>query len=412
MGADYSSVFEHVPHRGVLIRRAGCGWPSESVGSEGAVALLTMACAPGYTLLTGHPAVTEDAAREQRFAISPYAAQHGGKATATVIIAREVTAAGPPPAPFGVLGVVFRQPRAFSKEDLDFLQAVANIVATAICRQQAEAELRGARKEAERANRAKSEFLSRMSHELRTPLNAILGFAQLLALEIKNKRHRASVDYILKGGHHLLGLINEVLDLARIESGQLQMALVPLDAGDLVRECLCLIDRLAVEARVVCAIDQCFPRARLILADRQRASQVLLNLISNAVKYNRPGGRVTVSGEETSEGRLRIMVADTGPGIAPVDLERLFVPFQRLGQERGTKEGTGLGLVVSLRLTEAMAGRLGVESRVGGGSTFWIELPLFTMPNSMIDCPPAMFAPPGPVPPPPASCISRIIYPI
>jgi len=233
---------------------------------------------------------------------------------------------------------------------------------------------RTARAAAEQANRAKSDFLSRMSHELRTPLNSILGFAQVLQLADLPPRQRESVDYILKGGHHLLGLINEVLDIARIEAGRLALSPEPVRIGDALEQALSLVQPIAEEHGVTIGIANGNHRDQHVLADRQRLAQVLLNLLSNSVKYNRHGGRVDIVCRLASPGRFRISISDTGVGIAPASIERLFSPFERLDAEQSGVEGTGLGLALSKRLIEAMGGAIGVESIVGQGSTFWLEL--------------------------------------
>ncbi len=237
-------------------------------------------------------------------------------------------------------------------------------------------ELEQARHAADQANQAKSEFLSRMSHELRTPLNAVLGFAQLLQMDALSEEQRESVEHIDKGGRHLLGLINEVLDIARIEAGRLTISLEPVPVQSLVQESLDLIAPLAAAEEIQLDGDLADTPERHVQADRQRLKQVLLNLLSNAVKYNRKGGAVTLSYDETPAGRLRISVTDTGPGIAPEKMERLFKPFDRLDVDQTGVEGSGLGLALSKRLAEAMGGSIGVESSVGRGSTFWVELPL------------------------------------
>jgi PAS domain S-box-containing protein len=244
-------------------------------------------------------------------------------------------------------------------------------------RKASEQALAAAKLEAERANRAKSEFLSRMSHDLRTPLNAILGFAQLLEMESLSAEQRESVRHILKGGAHLLGLINEILDIARIESGHLSLSPEPVAIGEIVRHVIELVRPLAAQRGIVFdddVVTVC--GSRHLLADRQRLAQILLNLLSNAVKYNRKGGRVRLACEDVPDGRLRIKVSDTGAGIRPEKLTLLFQPFERLGAEQTGIEGTGLGLVLSRGLAEAMGGKLGVESEVDRGSTFWVELAL------------------------------------
>ncbi|MGI9180792.1 MAG: PAS domain S-box protein [Longimicrobiaceae bacterium] len=240
-------------------------------------------------------------------------------------------------------------------------------------RKRFEQELQRAKEEAERANRAKSEFLSRMSHELRTPMNSILGFAQLLERKPLEQRDRTAVDYILKAGRHLLQLINEVLDIARIEANRQQLSLEPVHVETVAGEAMSLIRPLAAQRG--CRIEDCGPLPDLyVRADRQRLTQVLLNLLSNAVKYNLPDGSVCLLvGEQGDATRLRLGVRDTGPGIAPEKQAQLFVPFERLGAEQSGIEGTGLGLALSKRLVEAMGGSLTVESTVGEGSTFWVE---------------------------------------
>jgi signal transduction histidine kinase/CheY-like chemotaxis protein len=235
-------------------------------------------------------------------------------------------------------------------------------------------ELETARASAEAANQAKSEFLSRMSHELRTPLNAVLGFAQVLELGDLTESQRQSVVQIAKGGQHLLELINDVLDISRIETGNLTLSSEPVLVDDAVADVLELIDPLAAQRDVVCSA-VADAESNYVVADRQRLKQVLLNLLANAVKYNRPGGDVTISYERVGE-HLRIKITDTGPGIPAAKRERLFEPFERLGAEQSDVEGAGIGLALSRRLAEAMNGTVDVESVEGEGSTFWVELQL------------------------------------
>jgi signal transduction histidine kinase len=235
-------------------------------------------------------------------------------------------------------------------------------------------ELEQARVEAEAANRAKSEFLSRVSHELRTPMNAILGFAQLLEWDNLPEEQMESVQQILRAGRHLLKLINEVLDISNIEAGAIAISAQSIEADRLCEEVLALIRPLAEKENV--ALQTAGQAAELhIWADALRLRQVLLNLLSNAVKYNRPGGSVTLGAAAVGEGRVRLWVSDTGWGLSEAQQSRLFMPFDRLGAERSEVEGTGIGLVLARRLVEAMGGTIGVESEEGKGSTFWIELP-------------------------------------
>ena len=236
-------------------------------------------------------------------------------------------------------------------------------------------ELESARALAEKANLAKSDFLSSMSHELRSPLNAILGFAQLMASEIPpaTPSQSASIDQILQAGWYLLELINEILDLAAIESGRLPMSVEPVSLREVLLECQSMIEQQAQKRGQSLTFPSLDP-SPCVLADRIRLKQVLINLLSNAVKYNRPAGTVAVACTATTPDRLRISVRDTGLGLPPEKLAQLFQPFNRLGQEKGGEEGTGIGLVVSKLLVEMMGGVVGVESEVGVGSVFWFEL--------------------------------------
>jgi signal transduction histidine kinase/CheY-like chemotaxis protein len=235
---------------------------------------------------------------------------------------------------------------------------------------------RDAREAAELANQSKSEFLSRMSHELRTPLNAVSGFAQLLQLGRLDETQHESVEQILKGANHLLDLINEVLDITRIESGSFALSPEPVLVSDIIGDVTDLMGSLATHQGihlVGAAGGGCDIH---VLADRQRVKQILLNLVSNAIKYNRTGGTVAISCHGQESDVLRIQVADTGFGIRDEHLSGLFTPFERLGAELTNIEGTGIGLPLSKRLAEAMGGTLDYETTPGRGSTFWVDLPI------------------------------------
>ncbi|MBT7487629.1 MAG: PAS domain S-box protein [Rhodospirillales bacterium] len=246
-------------------------------------------------------------------------------------------------------------------------------------RKQAEDDLKFAKQIAEEANRAKSEFLSSMSHELRTPLNAVLGFSQLLKTnpnETLSEGQVSAVEHIEKGGHHLLTLINDVLDLAKIESGTVELSIESLEVATLVEECFSLLETNADETGIQLN-NRCMPLGnKAIRGDSTRLKQVLLNLLSNGIKYNRDGGEVTLTCSEAGAEMLRINVTDTGMGIPQEQHQELFQPFSRLGQEMTEIEGTGIGLVVTKRLVNEMGGNIGFVSDVGEGSTFWIEIPL------------------------------------
>jgi PAS domain S-box-containing protein len=252
--------------------------------------------------------------------------------------------------------------------------------------QETNTELEAAKAAAEKANRAKSEFLSSMSHELRTPLNAVLGFAQLMASEVPApaQHQQRSIDQILKGGWYLLRLINEILDLAMIESGKVTLSKESMSLTDVLQDCKDMIEPQAAKR----GISLTFPKVDNLFyvhADRTRVKQVMINLLSNAVKYNTTGGSVIVQCVVSGKDRVRISVKDTGAGLAPDQLEQLFQPFNRIGQEQSVEEGTGIGLVVTKQLVELMGGLIGVESSVGIGTVFWVELDSASAPSLALE---------------------------
>jgi len=270
------------------------------------------------------------------------------------------------------------------RDELDDIIGYLLIGSDNSVRKRVEVELHDAMAAAKAANLAKSEFLSSMSHELRTPLNAILGFAQLIesGAPAPTSSQRRSVDQILQAGWHLLKLINEILDLALIESGKLSLSLEPLSLAEVMAECQTMIEPQALSRGVGVS----FPQTKsphYIKADRTRVKQVLINLLSNAIKYNKSGGSVSVEYAVFAVERIRISVKDTGDGLTTEQLAHLFEPFNRMGREASGEEGTGIGLVVCKRLMESMHGLIGADSISGEGSTFWVELGLTERPKTL-----------------------------
>lgn len=274
-----------------------------------------------------------------------------------------------------------------------YLRGFAKLTRDLTERRKVEVELTNATAVAEKANLAKSDFLSCMSHELRSPLNAILGFAQLMDSDVPapTPSQKASIDQILHAGWYLLELINEILDLAVIESGKLSLSEEPVLLAEVMQECREMMEPLGQQRGITLS----FPVMDMpvfVIADRTRLKQVLVNLLSNAIKYNTPQGCVEVKCRESMPGRLRVSICDTGEGLPPEKLMLLFQPFNRLGKEGGAEEGTGIGLVMSKRLVELMGGVIGVDSRVGVGSVFWFELNLTAAPNLSAGGKPALAA--------------------
>jgi PAS domain S-box-containing protein len=376
LGVEFVKLLEQTlpkaddpPLQNDMVVRSVLGLPQEWIGQ--AVSSSREGTLSSYVLSLREPVIIADLATDRRFK-QPLRMQELGVVSGVAVI---IAGSG---RPFGLMIACTRRRRAFNPDDVNFFQSIANVLAEAIERKRTEAALNQAKEEAEKANLAKSEFLSRMSHELRTPLNAILGFGQLLEIENLEGSQRESVEQIVRAGRHLLGMVNEVLDIARIESGNLLLAPETVNINLLLREAADLIRPLADARQIELVLppkSEC--SGRHALADRQRLRQSVLNLLSNAVKYNRRGGRVTFREGLSADGqRLRIEIADTGLGIAPDKLSKLFTPFERLGAEKTAVEGSGIGLALSKRLVEAQGGRIGVESVEGQGSTFWVEIPI------------------------------------
>ncbi|MBC7436083.1 MAG: response regulator [Bdellovibrionales bacterium] len=263
------------------------------------------------------------------------------------------------------------------RDDHDEIIGYLMIATDNSVRRQVELELQQAMAAAEKANLAKSDFLSSMSHELRTPLSAILGFAQLIesGMPQPTPSQKRSVDQILQAGWYLLELINEILDLALVESGKLSLSPEPMSLADALQECEAMVEPQAAKQGVSVRF-QPLAASHFVMADRTRVKQIIINLLSNAIKYNKPGGSVLVDCVLLSPERIRIRVEDTGVGMSPVQLKQLFQPFNRLGQEGTSEQGTGIGLVMTKRLIELMGGAIGVDSTAGEGSVFWIEMKL------------------------------------
>ncbi len=361
---DYCSILEVSPGQSELRALAEAGWPDPSMTRVSG----GLNSQSGYTLIVRCPVIMEDSHAETRFQISDEARVSGARSGVTVAIE-----AGNEP--IGVLAAFSQQPRTFTQDDVFFLQSVANVLSAAIERQRAEESIRLAIAQAEGANRAKTEFLSRMSHELRTPLNAILGFAQLLEIDSPTPSQTESIEHISRAGRNLLSLINEVLDISRLESGHTSFTPEPIEVAPFLREMRECAQAVAAEHGVEIILDPSGEDSREVFADRPRLSQVFQNLLSNGVKYNRSGGKVTISVRNQRDQSVCISVADTGIGIAPEKLARLFLPFERCGAGGMNIEGSGIGLALSRSVVRALGGELDAESVEHHGSTFRIVLP-------------------------------------
>ena len=371
-----NTILELEPGPGRYVLRGCHCWP-ETVQSQAVVIQEGTGSLLGFTLLTKAPVLVADYRTETRFEVPPLLKESGAVSGMSVIIHGEDDSV------YGTVSVHDRRQREFTSDDVAFVQAIANILSAAITRQRSRASLQNAldeaaaaRREAERANRAKSDFLSRMSHELRTPLNAILGFGQLLQMEEgATEMNKDCADHVVSAGRHLLSLVDDVLDIARIESGNDVPRLTSVPVAGLLEQTVQLVRPDAAERGVRLELLATYPAHAALLADERRLRQVLLNLLSNAIKYNSPGGQVTVECRAARAGTLRLRVQDTGPGLTPEQIARLWSPFERLGAEQRGIQGTGLGLAVSRRLAEAMGGVIGLDSVPGEGSIFWVDLP-------------------------------------
>ena len=328
--------------------------------------------------------IVNEVSSESRFSPSRPVTATGVKSGISVVLSNDKS-------PFGVLTAFSLSHRHFSRDDSLFLQSLANVLSGAIFRRKSEEQLREARARAEHASRAKSDFLSRMSHELRTPLNAVLGFAQLLRFNANHPKQIESIDHISNAGEHLLSLINEVLDVARIEAGGMSVQPVPIPLPPFLLETAELLRPLADRHYVRIRIEPHTTPSPTAFADRQRLKQVLINLLSNAIKYNRPEGDVSVSTQHNPETKtVRISIRDSGFGIPESKMHRIFSTFDRLDAETQGIEGSGIGLALTKGLLEAMNGSITVQSEENIGSTFTVTLP---------EADPALVPPPEPAPP-------------
>lgn len=392
LNVEYCKVLELLPGEEVLLLRAGVGWKE---GSVGRTRMSKDGDSPaGYTLISSQPVIVSDYRTEERFQAPDLLREHGVVSGVSIVI-------GDPRQPFGVLGAHSAKPRQFSEDDVHFLQAVASLIAAAVTRARAEAEIQrlnqdlerrverrtaelahlnrelaARNQEVERANRLKSEFLATMSHELRTPLNSVIGFTELLARQKGgplNEKQRRFLGHIDEAARHLLQLISDILDLSRIEAGRVELSCEYFDLGESLAEVRSVIHPLAALKRLTLAAEA--PPGTEIYADRIRFKQMLYNLLSNAVKFTPEGGRVWVECSLEPAG-VRIVVADTGVGICAEEQEAIFDQFHQVGvTTSGVREGAGLGLAITRRLVDLHGGKIWVESQPEKGSRFIITLP-------------------------------------
>ncbi len=278
----------------------------------------------------------------------------------------------------GVLDSESSKLNGFDQHDVDMLESLANIAAPRIAaalaqleKEKAEQAMREAKQEAERANRAKSEFLSRMSHELKTPLNAILGYSNLMKIEA-GQDYDPRIDKILFSGQHLLDLINESLDVVRVEQNAISLTLQPVDLGEVITDCVALLQPDAEKNQVTLKTSS---EDLVLVTDHQRMRQIMLNLVSNAIKYNRAQGEVTISARDKDGTRIEILVEDSGIGMSAEELEQLFRPFTRFGERQDSVEGHGIGMMITHQLVQAMGGEIDVASEPGTGTRVSITLP-------------------------------------
>jgi PAS domain S-box-containing protein len=366
LSVDFVSIRELSEDQAHLQLLASTGWPEHLHDQQIPAGTRSQS---GFAIVTNQTVIAHEIASETRFERSRPVLVTGVKSGISVVLSNDKS-------PFGVLTAFSLNPRQFSRDDSLFLQSLANVLSGAIFRGKSEEQLREARARAEHASRAKSDFLSRMSHELRTPLNAVLGFAQLLRFSANHPKQVESIDHISKAGEHLLSLINEVLDIARIEAGGMSVQPVAIPLPPFLLETADLLRPLADQHYVRIRIHPHPDPQPAAFADPQRLKQVLINLLSNAIKYNRPEGDVTLSVKRAPEEKtVTITINDSGFGIPESKMHRIFSAFDRLDAETQGIEGSGIGLALTKGLIEAMNGSISVQSEENIGSTFTVTLP-------------------------------------